>query len=76
MFIVEALQGSIPSLKLENDQRTRLNRLHDDMRDVMSCDLKVETPSDPLTPASVQGNSLPSVSEKTHYFDRASQDGV
>lgn len=76
MFIVEALQGSIPGLKLDEDQRRRLTRLHEDLQAVMKCELKVETPTDPLEPASVQGNVLPSITERTRYFDRDSQDGL
>jgi hypothetical protein len=76
LFIIESLQNSIPGLKLTDDQRRRVGECREDIQAVRKCELKVETPADPLEPASVQGNSLPSITERTRYFDRDSQDGL
>jgi hypothetical protein len=75
MFTIEALQGSIPGLKLDTDQVRRLTRLHGELEKIEDGDSRVETPADPLVPATV-GSQSPAITERTRYFSRTQQDGL
>lgn len=50
MLLLEAVQGRIPSLKLSDDQKTRLGRAYSALDRVANCDDEVSTPEDPIVP--------------------------
>lgn len=50
LLIIQALQTSIPSLKLTEDQVRLVESFEEDLTAVAACDLAVEEPTDPLDP--------------------------
>jgi len=77
LLIIQALQTSIPSLKLTDDQVRLIETFEKDLLDIASCDLKVEQPTDPLDPPNAQaGANVEVVSSTTRRATRDTLAGL
>ena len=77
LLIMEAMQASIPSLKLTEDQVRQIERYQKDLDLITKCELTVEEPTDPLEPANAQrGGAVELVSSTTRNATREKLAGL
>lgn len=65
LLIIQALQTSIPALKLSEDQVRLIETFESDLTAIAKCDLKVEEPTDPLDPPQVQSGGAIELASST-----------
>jgi hypothetical protein len=77
LLILEGMQGSIPALKLTEDQVRQIDRYQKDLDLIAACDLTVEEPPDPLDPPNAQsGGAIEVVSNTPRQATRDKMKGL
>lgn len=75
-LIIEALQVSLPALKLDDDQVRVVQRAYKDLDIAGTDELPVSTPDDPATPAVQSGGAAQVASSSRRQATRASLDRI